>query len=129
MAGPFEAVAIAVRHGIIATQGNELVVGDFKNIESVVTPWLAGETAVLDAFQALFDNPKDKSRDPYRILAGKMLGKSPEKVNESERQLGKVAILAFCFGGGVAALVNMAIAYQMDLEPLASRCRTTDGDT
>lgn len=117
--GPFEAVAIAVRHGIIAAQGNELVVGDFKNIESVVTPWLAGETAVLDAFQALFDNPKDKSRDPYRILAGKMLGKSPEQVNESERQLGKVALLAFCFGGGVAALVNMAIAYQMDLEPLA----------
>ena len=118
--GPFEAVAIAVRHGIIAAQGNELVVGDFKNIESVVTPWLAGETAVLDAFQALFDNPKDKSRDPYRILAGKMLGKAPEEVNESERQLGKVAILAFCFGGGVAALVNMAIAYQMDLEPLAA---------
>jgi DNA polymerase len=117
--GPFEAVAIAVRHGIIAAQGNELVVGDFKNIESVVTPWLAGETAVLDAFQALFDNPKDKSRDPYRILAGKMLGISPENVNESQRQLGKVALLAFCFGGGVAALVNMAIAYQMDLEPLA----------
>jgi DNA polymerase bacteriophage-type len=118
--GPFEAVAIAVRHGIIAAQGNELVVGDFKNIESVVTPWLAGEQSVLDAFQALFDNPKDKSRDPYRVLAGKMLGKRPEDVNESERQLGKVAILAFCFGGGVAALVNMAIAYQMDLEPLAA---------
>jgi DNA polymerase len=118
--GPFESVAIAVRHGIVAAQGNELFVGDFKNIESVVTPWLAGEQSVLVAFQALFDNPKDKSRDPYRILAGKMLGKAPEEVNESERQLGKVAILAFCFGGGVAALVNMAIAYQMDLEPLAA---------
>jgi DNA polymerase len=117
--GPFEAVAIAVRHGIIAAQGNELVVADFKNIESVITPWLAGEQSVLDAFQFSFDNPKDKSKDPYRILAGKMLGKRPEDVNESERQLGKVAILAFCFGGGVAALVNMAIAYQMDLEPLA----------
>jgi DNA polymerase len=118
--GPFEAVAIAVRHGIIAAQGNELVVGDFKNIESVITPWLAGEQSVLDAFQFSFDNPKDKSKDPYRILAGKMLGKRPEDVNESERQLGKVAILAFCFGGGVAALVNMAISYQMDLEPLAA---------
>jgi DNA polymerase len=118
--GPFEAVAIAVRHGIVAAQGNELFVGDFKNIESVVTPWLAGEQSVLDAFQFSFDNPKDKSKDPYRILAGKMLGKRPEDVNESERQLGKVAILAFCFGGGVAALVNMSIAYQMDLEPLAA---------
>jgi DNA polymerase len=118
--GPFEAVAIAVRHGIVAAQGNELVVGDFKNIESVITPWLAGEQTVLDAFQFSFDNPKDKSKDPYRILAGKMLGKRPEDVNETERQMGKVCILAFGFGGGVAALVNMAIAYQMDLEPLAA---------
>lgn len=118
--GPFEAVAIAVRHGIIAAQGNELVVADFKNVESVITAWIADEKSVLEAFQFSFDNPKDKSKDPYRMLAGKMLGKRPEDVNESERQLGKVAILAFCFGGGVAALVNMAIAYQMDLEPLAA---------
>jgi DNA polymerase len=118
--GPFEAVAIAVRHGIIAAQGNELCVADFKNIESVITAWVAGETSVLDAFQFSFDNPKDKSKDPYRIVAGKMLGKLPQDVNESERQMGKVCILAFGFGGGVAALVNMAIAYQMDLEPLAA---------
>jgi hypothetical protein len=32
--------------------------------------------------------------------------------------MGKVAILAFGFGGGVAALVNMALAYQLDLEVL-----------
>jgi DNA polymerase bacteriophage-type len=118
--GPFEAVAIAVRHGIIAAQGNELVVADFKNVETVITAWVAGETSVLTAFNDLFENPKDKSKDPYRIIAGRMLGKRPEDVNESERQMGKVCILAFGFGGGVAALVNMAIAYQMDLEPLAA---------
>src|SRR3984957_15544643 len=116
--GPFEAVAIAVRHGIVAAQGNELVVADFKNIESVITPWIAGEQSVLDAFQYSFDNPKDKSKDVYRIQAGKMLGKRPEDVNDTERQMGKVAILAFGFGGGVAALVNMAIAYQLDLDVL-----------
>ena len=117
--GPFEAVAIAVRHGIVAAQGNELVVADFKNIESVITAWTAGEQPLLDAFQYSFDNPKDKSKDPYRMKAAEMLGKLPQDVNESERQLGKVALLAFGFGGGVAALVNMALAYQMDLEPLA----------
>jgi len=118
--GPFEAVAIAVRHGIIAAQGNELVVADFKNVETVITAWVAGEESVLHAFRDLFDNPKDKSKDPYRIIAGKMLGKPPAEVNESERQMGKVCILAFGFGGGVAALVNMSLAYQMDLEPLAA---------
>jgi hypothetical protein len=116
----FELASIALRHGIVAAQGNELVVADFKNIESVITPWIAGEQSVLDAFQHSFDNPKDKSKDPYRILAGKMLGKRPEDVNDTERQMGKVCILAFGFGGGVAALVNMSIAYQMDLEPLAA---------
>jgi DNA polymerase len=99
--GPFEAVAIAVRHGIIAAQGNELVVADFKNIETVITAWVAGETSVLDAFRSLFENPKDKTKDPYRTLAGKMLGKRPEDVNDAERQMGKVCILAFGFGGGV----------------------------
>jgi DNA polymerase bacteriophage-type len=117
--GPFEAVALAIRHLIVAAPGNELWVGDFKNIESVVTAWIADEKAQLEAFEFSFANPKDKSKDPYRMLAGKMLGKPPEEINESERQAGKVCILAFGFGGGVAALVNMAIAYQMDLEPLA----------
>ena len=117
---PFDAVAIAVRHGIVAAQGNELVVADFKNVETVITAWVAGEEPVLAAFRDLFENPKDKSKDPYRIIAGKMLGKRPEDVNDSERQMGKVCILAFGFGGGVAALVNMAIVYQMDLDPLAA---------
>jgi DNA polymerase len=120
--GPFEAVAIAVRHGIIAAQGNELVVADFKNIESVITPWVAGEQSVLDAFRDLFDNPKDKSRTRTASSPARCSVKPPEEVNESERQMGKVCILAFGFGGGVAALVNMAIAYQMDLEPLAASC-------
>ena len=116
----FELASIALRHGIVAAPGNELVVGDFKNIESVITPWIADEKLQIDAFNAYFENPKDKTKDPYRILAGQMLGKRPEDVNETERQMGKVCILAFCYGGGVAAIVNMSIAYQMDLEPLAA---------
>ena len=114
----FEAAACALRHVIVAAPGNELMAADFKNIESVITAWLAGETAQLSAFGAAFADPKNKALDVYRIIAGKMLGKSPEDVTDVERQMGKVAILAFGFGGGVAALVNMAVGYQMDLDPL-----------
>ena len=117
--GPFEAAACALRHVIVAAPGNELMAGDFKNIESVVTPWIAGQTATLDGFTSYFEDPKNPSKDIYCITAGKMLGKSPEDVTESERQMGKVAILAFGFGGGVRALINMALNYQMDIEPLA----------
>jgi DNA polymerase len=116
--GPNEACALAVRHMIVAATGNEIMAGDFKNIESVLTAWVAGETIQIEAFRSSFANSKDKSKDVYCILAGKILGKAPELVNENERQMGKVMILAFGFGGGVGALVNMALAYQLDLTPL-----------
>ena len=116
--GPNEAAAMSLRHVIVAAPGNEIMAGDFKNIESVITAWLAGETTQLNAFGAAFADPKNKALDVYRIIAGKMLGKRPEDVNDAERQMGKVAILAFGFGGGVAALVNMALAYQLDLDVL-----------
>lgn len=116
--GPFEAGALALRHVIVAAPGNEIMAGDFKNIESVITAWIAGEDGQLTAFGAAFADPKNKALDVYRIIAGKMLGKKPEDINDSERQMGKVAILAFGFGGGVAALVNMALAYQLDLDVL-----------
>jgi DNA polymerase bacteriophage-type len=116
----FEAAACALRHVIVAAPGNEIMAGDFKNIESVITAWLAGENGQIDAFSQAFADPKNKSLDVYRIIAGKMLGKRPEDVTDVERQMGKVAILAFGFGGGVAALVNMSIAYQLDLDPLPS---------
>lgn len=116
--GPHEAAALALRHVIVAATGNELIVGDFKNIESVITAWVAGETIQINAFKASFESPGNKAFDVYCILAGKILGKRPEDVNENERQMGKVMILAFGFGGGVSALVNMALGYQLDLGPL-----------
>jgi DNA polymerase len=116
--GPNEACALAVRHMIVAARGNEIMAGDFKNIESVITAWIAGEQIQLTGFLNSFAEPKNRAKDVYCILAGKILGKRPEDVNENERQMGKVMILAFGFGGGVSALVNMALAYQLDLGPL-----------
>lgn len=116
--GPNEACALAVRHIIVAAPGNEIMAGDFKNIESVITAWIAGETIQIEAFRESFESHGDKSKDVYCILAGKILGKPPTEVTDTERQMGKVMILAFGFGGGVSALVNMALAYQLDLSPL-----------
>lgn len=116
--GPHEAASLALRHVIVAAPGNELVAGDFKNIESVITAWVAGETIQINAFKASFESHGNRAFDVYCILAGKILGKRPEDVNENERQMGKVMILAFGFGGGVSALVNMALGYQLDLGPL-----------
>lgn len=117
--GPYEAVSLAVRHVITAAQGNELVVGDFKNIESVLTAWISGEESELQAFAGAFADPKNKALDPYRKQWVAFFGGDILAVNDTERQGGKVSKLAFGFGGGVGALVTMAAGYQMDLAPLA----------
>ena len=117
--GPYEACALTLRHVITAAPGNELVVGDFKNIESVITAWIAGQLDEVQAFEAAFADPKNKALDVYRKQFSAFFGTPVLEVNDTERQAGKVSKLAFGFGGGVGALVTMAAGYQMDLEPLA----------
>lgn len=117
--GPYEACALTLRHVITAAEGNELVVGDFKNIESVITAWIAGQADEVRAFERAFADPKNKALDVYRIQFSAFFGTPVLEVNDTERQAGKVSKLAFGFGGGVGALVTMAAGYQMDLEPLA----------
>jgi DNA polymerase len=117
--GPHEAASLALRHVIVAAPGNDLVVGDWKNIESVLTAWHAGEFDEVEAFRAAFADPHNKALDVYRKQFSAFFGTPVLNVNDTERQAGKVSKLAFGFGGGVGALVTMAAVYQMDLEPLA----------
>jgi DNA polymerase len=118
--GPHEATALALRHVITAAPGNKLVVGDWKNIESVITAWIAGQEDELGDFAAAFADPSNKALDVYRKQFSAFFGTPVLEVNDTERQAGKVSKLAFGFGGGVGALVTMAAGYQMDLEPLAA---------
>ncbi len=113
--GPNEAAALALRHSIIAAPGNELVVVDWKNIESRVLAWIAGEKWKLEAYEA---NDRGTGADLYKLLFANFFGVDISTVNDTERQSGKVAELAFGFGGGVGALVTMAATYQMDLDPI-----------
>lgn len=115
--GPNEAGALALRHVITAAVGNELVVGDWKNIESRVLAWIADERWKLEAYGL---NDQGKGDDLYKLLFSQFFGVAIETINDTERQSGKVSELAFGFGGGVGALVTMAAGYQMDLDPLAA---------
>lgn len=114
--GPNEAAALALRHVIIAAPGNELVVADWSNIESRVLAWIANEVWKLEAYRAV---DRGEGVDLYKLLFSQFFGTPVDKVNDTERQSGKVSELAFGFGGGVGALVTMAAGYQMDLNPLA----------
>jgi DNA polymerase len=107
-----------MRHVIIAAPGNELIVGDWKNIESRINAWVANEQWKLDAYAAI-DRGDPEAQDLYKLLFSQFFGTKVEDVNDVERQSGKVSELAFGYGGGVGALVTMAAGYQMDLDPLA----------
>lgn len=114
--GPNEACALALRHVITAAPGNELVVADWKNIESRILAWIANEEWKLEAYRA---NDRGEGADLYKLLFSQFFGVDINTVNDTERQSGKVSELAFGFGGAVGALVTMAAGYQMDLDPLA----------
>jgi DNA polymerase bacteriophage-type len=114
--GPNECGAMVLRHSITAACGNELVVADWKNIESRILAWVAGQEWKLEAYRL---NDQGKGEDLYKLLFSQFFGIPIDQINDTERQSGKVAELAFGFGGGVGALVTMAASYNMDLEPLA----------
>jgi DNA polymerase bacteriophage-type len=122
------ACAVALRHVIVATGSIlpslglpaagpkiELVVADYRNIESVVLAWVADETWKLTAFRAVFFV---NARDMYRLLYSKFFGRAVESISDHERQVGKVIELSCGFGGSVGAFVTMAATYGMDLSLL-----------
>ena len=106
-----------LRSAIVAAPGNELTCADWSNIESRVLAWIADEEWKLAAYRA---QDRKEGVDLYRLLFSNFFGTPVKEVTDHQRQSGKVAELAFGFGGGVGAMVTMAAGYEMDLDPLAA---------
>jgi DNA polymerase len=104
---PLAVTAQLSRAALCAKPGHVLVCADFGAIESRVLAWLAGETWKLDAYRH-YDATGDKSREPYRVIAGRMLDKDAGDIGKAERQQGKSAELACGFGGSVGAWRRIA---------------------
>lgn len=102
--GPvLDAMADCLRGMIVAKPGYELIAMDFSAIEARVLAWLAGEEKVLDIFRT--------HGKIYEHAAAGIYNKKIEEVNKDERQIGKVAVLALGYGGGVGAFQSMARVY------------------
>lgn len=116
----------AIRGLLVAAPGKALSAGDFASIEARVLAWLAGEQEVLEAFQA--------GLDLYKVAAEKIYKVKYNDIDAIQRQIGKVAMLALGYQGGVKAFEAMAKSYgvkvpQADAEVIvqawrASRLRT-----
>ena len=97
-----------LRPAIIPAKGRFLVVADWAQIEARMTPWLSGRgDDVLDVFRS--------GRDIYVREAAAMYKIPEDQVTPDQRQIGKVAILACGFGGGLGAFSAMGRAYGLTM--------------
>jgi DNA polymerase len=97
-----------LRPAIIPAKGKSLVVADWAQIEARMTPWLSGRgDDVLDVFRS--------GRDIYVREAAAMYKIPESEVTPDQRQIGKVAILACGFGGGIGAFSAMGRAYGLTM--------------
>lgn len=104
MYGPtMDAIADSLRGMIVAEPGNDLVAVDFSAIEARVLAWLAGQESVLDIFRT--------HGKIYEHAAAGIYHVPMERVTKDQRQIGKVAVLALGYGGGVGAFQSMARVY------------------
>jgi DNA polymerase len=90
------------RAALCASPGHVLICADFGAIESRVLAWIAGEKWKLAAYRQ-YDATRDKTIEPYRVTAAKMLRKAAADIVKTERALGKSAELACGFGGSIGA--------------------------
>jgi DNA polymerase len=104
---PLTVLADIARAVICASPGKVLMAADFSAIESRVLAWLADEIWKLAAYRA-YDASGNKTLEPYRLIAAKMLQKQPQDITKAQRQLGKAGDLACGFGGSVGAWRRIA---------------------
>lgn len=100
---PMAVLSDCLRGFLVAAPGHDLIAGDFSAIEARVIAWLAGEEKVLDIFRT--------HGKIYEHAAAGIYRKPMEQVTKAERQIGKVAVLALGYQGGVGAFQTMARNY------------------
>lgn len=93
-----------VRPAFIPRPGYIFLVSDFSAIEARVLAWLAGETWVLDVFTG--------HGKIYEEMAGRMFRVPMESIKKgsTERDAGKVAVLALGYQGAEGAITQMIIS-------------------
>lgn len=107
---PLDVLSNCVRGFLVSAPGSDLLCCDFSSIEARVLAWLATETEALNIFNS--------HGRIYEHAASNIFGVGIDEVDESQRQVGKVAVLALGYQGGVGALQTMARGYGVRLEPV-----------
>lgn len=81
-----------LKNTIMAPDGFVCVDADLAQIEARIVAWLAGQEDLVGAFA--------RGEDVYKRMASKIYGCEPEDVTETQRQVGKTAVLGAGYGMG-----------------------------
>lgn len=90
---PMPVISSMIRSLIIAEQGHNLWVYDYKSIEPRVLSWLADEKSMLEGYR--------QGKDIYKSLASQIYQIPEEEIDKQQRQFGKMGILGCGYGMGV----------------------------
>ncbi len=105
---PLNVVSDCLRGFLYADEGKEFIVCDFSAIEARVLAWLAGEEEVLEIFRGHGKIYEHAAAGIYKVPM--------EAVTKDQRQIGKVAVLALGYQGGVGAFQQMAKGYGLKIK-------------
>jgi DNA polymerase bacteriophage-type len=89
-----------IRSMVVPKMGYKFIIGDFRQMEARVLAWLAGQWDVIEAYA--------RGEDPYCNEATKIFGYTVTPDMLMERQVGKTAVLALGYAGGIGSFANIA---------------------
>jgi DNA polymerase len=89
---PVDMISQSMRGFIMAPEGYQFYVVDYKAIEARILAWCCDHRVMLKAYR--------DGLDVYRIMAGLLFNKKPEDVTTEERRIGKNLVLGCGYGLG-----------------------------
>lgn len=105
---------VEMRSCFVADPKKILVIADYSQIELRVAAYLAKEESMLAAFRS--------GQDIHTLTAGKLAGKTAEKVTEQERKLAKAVNFGLLYGMSARGLAEYGrISFGLKLEEKEAR--------
>jgi DNA polymerase-1 len=103
-----------LRSCFIAPPGSKLIVADYSQIELRAAAAIAGEMAMIQAYE--------RGEDLHRKTAAAVLSKSVDRVTKENRQLAKAVNFGLLYGQSAGGLVDYARShYGVNLSPSDAR--------